>query len=174
MIFYKTRDEFIKALPHNAVVAEIGVFRCENALRIIEETSPTELHLVDMWKNITSKGNYKVNNEWEKFYERAKTLGIVHRMNSVDAAKEFNDGYFDWIYVDAGHSYESCLADLEAWFPKVKDGGIIAGHDYSDTEETRKKGFGVKQAVDDFCKKYNLEIFALSGCLGQQDYAIKL
>lgn len=52
----------------------------------------------------------------------------------------------DFIYIDAGHSYEEVKADIAAWLPKLKHAphAIIAGHDYND-----KQFPGVKQAVDE-------------------------
>jgi cephalosporin hydroxylase len=48
---------------------------------------------------------------------------------SPGAADEFADGTVDLVFLDADHTYEGVKADLAAWFPKVKSGGILAGHD---------------------------------------------
>ncbi|MBP9777787.1 MAG: class I SAM-dependent methyltransferase [Rickettsiaceae bacterium] len=179
---YNGRDNFIKALPKNAITAEIGVSACENAIRIINKSQPKELHLIDVWQDFTTKGgDYKVRSQsaWEQCYRRAKSLeetpGVkVHRLFSVDAAKLFPNHYFDWVYIDAGHSYESCISDLECWYPKVKVGGFLAGHDYSNDPSILDKGIDVKRAVDDFCAKYKLTISFLSDCAKCEDYAIEL
>ena len=57
-------------------------------------------------------------------------------------------GPIDYLYVDADHSYEGCLADLEAWWPHVRVGGLIAGDDYDDPRH------GVTQAWDEFEAKH--------------------
>ena len=49
--------------------------------------------------------------------------------DSIKAAKEFEDGSLDFVYIDANHSYDAVKADILAWLPKVKKGGIIGGHD---------------------------------------------
>lgn len=49
----------------------------------------------------------------------------------------------DLIYIDAGHGYEDCSADIAAWLPHVREGGVLAGHDYCDSFP------GVKRAVDE-------------------------
>lgn len=49
---------------------------------------------------------------------------------SVEAAKDFADNSIDCIFIDAGHTYEEVLQDIDAWLPKVKDTGILCGHDY--------------------------------------------
>jgi len=53
-------------------------------------------------------------------------------LSSVRAASLFPDEYFDFVFVDAAHDRESVLADLRAWWPKIKVGGRLAGHDYDD------------------------------------------
>jgi hypothetical protein len=52
------------------------------------------------------------------------------RMDSVKAAKTFPDFSCSFVFIDACHEYKSVIKDIRAWLPKVKTGGIIAGHDY--------------------------------------------
>lgn len=61
---------------------------------------------------------------------------------SIESASRFSDLFFDLVFIDANHTYEYVKADVEAWLPKIKKGGTIAGHDYG------LEG-GVKQAVDE-------------------------
>lgn len=62
--------------------------------------------------------------------ESVKQVITPIRMASVDAAKTYSDESLDVVFIDAGHSYEAVKADILAWYPKVKRGGYIAGHDY--------------------------------------------
>jgi len=47
---------------------------------------------------------------------------------SLDAAKNYKDGEFDCVFIDAGHRHEDILEDIKAWLPKAKK--MICGHDY--------------------------------------------
>ena len=50
--------------------------------------------------------------------------------NSWDMADAFPPASVDFVFVDGDHSYESVLKDIKAWLPKVRPGGILAGHDF--------------------------------------------
>ena len=52
-------------------------------------------------------------------------------MTSVEAASQFENGSVDFVFIDADHRYEAVVQDIQAWLPKLKSGGFIAGHDYS-------------------------------------------
>lgn len=65
----------------------------------------------------------------------------IRQQHSVEAAKGVGDETLDFVFIDADHTYEGALADIQAWTPKVKFGGAVSGHDYSD------KWPGVIQAV---------------------------
>ncbi len=61
-----------------------------------------------------------------RYYPTVSTL----KMDSLSAATAFPDGHFDLVYIDAGHSHDEVVADIRAWKPKVRPGGVIAGHDH--------------------------------------------
>lgn len=83
--------------------------------------------------------------EFLRNIEPIKSSIIPYKMTSVEASKLFEDESIDFIFIDACHDYESVKSDLHSWFPKVKNGGVIAGHDYYEN-----KWLGVKKAVDEF------------------------
>jgi predicted O-methyltransferase YrrM len=51
-------------------------------------------------------------------------------MKSVEASKLYEDESLDFVFIDADHTKEGFSDDMDCWFPKVKQGGVIAGHDY--------------------------------------------
>jgi predicted O-methyltransferase YrrM len=64
-------------------------------------------------------------------------------VDTTQAAKQVEDGSLDFIFIDAGHSYEAVRDDIAAWASKVKPGGWVGGHDYHASHP------GVIQAVDE-------------------------
>lgn len=83
----------------------------------------------------------------QKYQERR----IVLRMPSTIAARHKDAPMLDFCFVDDDHSYEGCKASLEAWWPKVKDGGLFAAHDYGKPDKP-----GVTKAVDEFFGRLGL------------------
>ena len=75
---------------------------------------------------------------------------------SVSAAKQFTDRSLDFVYIDADHSYESCLADINAWHPKIRVGGILSGHDYHNTITHSRVQCHVKQAVLEYTRDHQI------------------
>jgi Methyltransferase domain len=69
---------------------------------------------------------------------------IVMHAPSLEAVEHFSDGTLDLVFIDADHSYDGCLADIDAWRPKVKAGGILSGHDFDGPRFP-----GVREAVEE-------------------------
>jgi predicted O-methyltransferase YrrM len=53
-----------------------------------------------------------------------------YRKTSLEAADAVQDGSQDLVFIDAAHDYDSVLEDIAVWRPKLRDGGILAGHDF--------------------------------------------
>ena len=99
---------------------------------------------------------------------------------SPDLASNFADGYFDFIYLDACHSYEHVINEIPAWYRKLKIGGIMCGHDFLPNFVLPDEGlFGVDKAVIEFCEKHNIRWFLtgqnkeLKCFLTRMDYATR-
>ncbi len=109
---------------------EIGSFRGRSATAIATELKGT-LYCVDSWVG-------KREREYARFMRnmskqiRAKTVQPV-RMDSPAAAAvllEQHGPTFDFIFIDGAHNYEGCSADIAAYRPLLRPGGLLAGHDF--------------------------------------------
>jgi predicted O-methyltransferase YrrM len=54
----------------------------------------------------------------------------IHRGASQQVAGRWSVP-LDLLFIDGDHSYEGCRTDIEAWFPHVRSGGVVAFHDSS-------------------------------------------
>jgi hypothetical protein len=93
---------------------------------------------------------FELLTDWDSVYRSflkntESFKGIINHIKgrSIDAARLYPDRSIDFIFIDAGHEKEDVIEDATAWFPKIKKGGIMAGHDYYSHP-------GVRQAVDEF------------------------
>jgi predicted O-methyltransferase YrrM len=68
----------------------------------------------------------QANIEWAGVADRIR----LFQMESQEAVKRYRDGSLDFVWIDGDHTYPSVLADCQAWWPKIRPGGLFAGHDY--------------------------------------------
>jgi hypothetical protein len=165
---------------------EVGVYKGHLSKQIVEFWGGT-LYMVDVWRSLDYDGYQdSTNNIHGDVFEEAmqsikghEDRAIMIRANSKKASEMFVDLSLDFVYIDANHCYDSVKYDIESWYPKVRNGGFICGHDYLNIDWWNDKSFaengidkhisangeycgvfGVNPAVDEFCQKnsYDLEI----------------
>jgi hypothetical protein len=139
---------------------ELGVLRGDFSA-VLRHGWVGDLILVDCWEHqdsgyvdMSNKGQNIQDRDYQFVKERFSYFSDVQVLKafSEDAAEVIEDNSLDWIYIDANHRYEECLRDLSLWYPKVKEGGIMSGHDYLDGHLSCGM-FGVKSAVNEFVAK---------------------
>jgi predicted O-methyltransferase YrrM len=81
--------------------------------------------LEDIWLNVDYYGN--TLNNLQSIIENIKII----KNDSLSESKNYDDEYFDIVYIDASHEYHPVKNDILSWLPKVKKGGIICGDDYT-------------------------------------------
>lgn len=142
---------------------EIGVRNGWYSKYILDNTGMS-IECIDPWDQ-----NPELSVGWEESYQKCASLLANHiesgrcrmvRDYSPQAASQYEDETFDFVYIDGLHDYESVKADLEAWYPKVKKGKLLCGHDYNP-----KKWPGVVRAVEEFCVQHSLKKH-LTGIVG--------
>jgi len=156
------RQELLELLPKNAKVAELGVDEGGFSERIVTTCTPAELHLVDFWGSDRYNQNKRKAVE-DRFHSQRESGQVsIHLGLSTEVVHSFEDGYFDWVYIDTDHKYKTTIQELELWSKKVKSGGILAGHDYITGNWNNIVRYGVIEAVYEFCHKYNWEIIYIT------------
>ena len=164
----KRWDDLAKRLPKNQplIGAEIGVWRGAMASRMLEMFPQLTLHLIDSWETHTADSEYAKSGDRIAQASASKmadaehicreqcafagSRAVYHHGDSVAMAAEIPDESLDYVFIDGDHSFFGCYRDLRAWWPKVKIGGIVSGHDY---EHERFVNFGVQQAVDKWLQR---------------------
>ena len=156
------RADLLKCLPQGGVVAELGVNKGDFSNEIIQLCSPRKLHLVDIWGSERYHEGLRKSVE-QRFQSRINEGSVqIHVGLSTAVADEFPDNYFDWVYIDTDHSYQTTLEELRLYAPKVRKGGFIAGHDYITGNWNGMVRYGVKEAVTLFCVEQNYELVYLT------------
>lgn len=145
-------EALIPALPPFARFVEIGVFCGRSSLFLAERLWTLERADVDVWGVDPFPGYV-----WDKFCEHlnrtdpaVRRLPHPLRMTSLEGAKFFADGSLDVVFIDGDHSEDAVRADIQAWRPKLKRGGLLCGHDYDAPHS-------VKVAVDDLVGAVTIE-----------------
>lgn len=145
--------------------AEIGVAKGEYSAAILSR-NPQKLYLIDPWVRQSTEwypddhANLSQQEFDATFREVVSSMPAekveILREYSLFASCNFGSQCLDFVYVDAIHTYENCLVDIISWFPKVRNGGWLCGHDYTGNYA------GVRAAVDAFVKISNQELAILT------------
>lgn len=149
-----TRKDFPKLINAKGYVngAEIGVSQGRYSELLLRDSRINRLFSIDIW-NGKRPGWMGSEEHMHEAQQRMKKFGdrsIIIRDFSAKAAEKFLDEALDFIYLDAGHSYQAIETDLYAWWPKLKPGGCFAGHDW-----TTNYNWGVQDAVRAFALATN-------------------
>lgn len=151
----KRWDALIKRFSFSKKIigAEIGVYKGKLSKHLLGALPQLELYAIDRWNEYSKKEKeshaktsivYTNLKSWEDIYQKIlkiqrKYIDRYHiiRMDSVKASEQFEDGYFDFVFIDANHFHEAVKKDNFVWYPKVKNGGYLCGHDYNLSEVSR-------------------------------------
>lgn len=148
------------------VGAEIGTWHGEYAEKFCQADPLHAIFVVDAWTPYEGYPDYRRQDTLTAAYNAAMVrlapynVKILRRF-SVDAASLIPDKSLDWLYLDANHGFEPLVADFAAWMPKLRPGGIIAGHDYD--RSPRHHHIRVREAVQGYTAAYGINPWFLLG-----------
>lgn len=142
--FSKLYSDMVKEFPSGSKFVEVGAWKGKSAaymaVEIINSDKNIDFHVVDTWEGSEEHmSNPELKDLYEIFISNMKPVENYYkpmRMTSIDAAKLFDDESLDFVFIDAAHDYENVTADIKAWYPKVKKGGVLAGHDFYPDQPT--------------------------------------
>ena len=165
-------DEILARLPKGeSRMAEVGVRSGILSEYVLQKHKGVRLYAVDNWlphsrrsksyvqtgDNCSLWSNEEARSVYEKAQARLEPFGDrveILKRDSKSAAKKIQDATLDLVFLDADHSEHGLTRDIKAWFPKVKSGGWIGGHDYGNKEQGFS--FAVKDVVDSLFERVEL------------------
>lgn len=138
--------QMVRQANETAHFVEIGAWMGRSTAFLGQEIKASgkniQLHVVDTWEGSPEKVHRR---RLAKLQDEGKTLFDVFshnmaacgvdqvvtpvRSDSVSAAEFYLDRGLDFVFIDGEHTYKAVCADIDAWLPKVKPGGVLAGHD---------------------------------------------
>jgi len=192
----QNRNQFPELLNNSqySIGVELGVFKGDFS-KIILNGWGGDLYLVDVWRPLSIEEYDDISNNENHITSYIDTVNNISgfekrafmiRMSGDKAVNLFRDHSIDFIYIDANHSYKAVKKDIELWYPKIRYGGMISGHDYlpkhlyeyrnsnNDKDISLYLGeegiytglFGVNPAVDEFVEEYQLKLNVTEEFLG--------
>ena len=164
-------DHIIARARDGAVFVEVGTYLGRStvylASRIRQSGKKIRVYAVDLWDGWVYQecradaALPEAADVFGHFIRNVRRAGVEDvicplRMSSEQAAELFEDGTFDFVFLDADHGYEGVRRDLQSWFPKVKRRGVLGGHDYLNADFP-----GVRRAADEFFMEQELPLQVL-------------
>ena len=160
---------------------EIGVDKADFSVHMLSKSKIAKYYCIDTWQDdfgspcrpgfFDKDGKNRLmdaQNNLKPFLENDRAE--MWQTTGMEASVGFQNNTLDFVYIDGDHSLEGIYTDIKAWLPKVKIGGIIAGHDYKNGMNSgindyfgNQLPYNVKTVVDDYCRRYGYALRSIGG-----------
>jgi len=132
--------DMVNKFPSGSRFVEIGSWvgrsACYLGVEIVNSGKDIKLDCVDTWlgapelmqEDVIVNGT--LYSDFIRNIEPLKHIITPIRLTSTQASHLYEDESIDFAFIDADHTKEGFSADLECWYPKIKKGGVLAGHDW--------------------------------------------
>lgn len=174
IVYRKSLTELIEThIPNPKLGAEVGVFEGHTTAYLLNKFHSLNMIAIDPW---ASRGQHATRKSFRfgvtrmelakaRFFENLAPFAprfVTTEMEGVDGAKTIRDGELDFCFIDDDHRSWTVRANMEAYWPKVRSGGLFCGHDYGRPDDKRKYQ-DVKPTVDAYAKELGVEVGVMPG-----------
>lgn len=146
----QTRADLALFVPDNGLMIELGVAAGDFAVELIKANTRARYIGIDRWSD--HHDDQEMIYASQRINQARHDAAIIHSAFS-DALRHISDHCADLIYIDGyAHTGQESGQTLDDWYPKLKHGGIFAGHDYCGKYQP------TIDAVDSFVAKHGLTL----------------
>lgn len=161
--YMETYQQAVAEVPDGATLVEIGAYMGKStsflAVEAINSGKRLRLVVVDHFQGSAEHQDdlrrleRPLREVFEENVAPVRHVLEVVQLPSVVAAHQFADGTLDFVFIDGSHDEPAVAADIAAWWPKVKAGGVLAGHDmnYTSVEAAVRAAFADVERVGGKC-----------------------
>lgn len=171
------RGSLSKWLPKGKIGCEVGVLNGIHALCLLRNSDPKKLHLIDRWSKYKELQNLEQAATWAIYKDYVTHVFgqndhvVIHDDDVINVMPTFQNDYFDWVYIDACHNYDSVMRDITLALPKTKIGGYICGHDFLIHPTDWRTGV-IRAVIETIQNGYG-EMVAITNCT-YGDWAVRV
>lgn len=148
--------------------AEIGVEQGIYSEILCKKNPGLHLYCVDAWAAYNEYREHVSQEKLDGFFENVQKrlskydVSFIRKF-SMEAVDFIGDGWLDFVYIDANHTFKHVANDVAEWSKKVRPGGIVAGHDYCKRTKSQPYSCHVVEVVNAYTQSYHINPWFVLG-----------
>jgi predicted O-methyltransferase YrrM len=169
--YSETYDTIVDEIADDAKILEIGSFMGRSTHYLATalhnaDKQTVKIYALDTFEGSSEHVNLKIPKDFLSMFEKnlkffidKEVVEVIQsRSDNKDVIDRFEDGFFDYIMVDGAHEYEAVMDDMENWWPKLKQNGVMFGDDFyleavsqavkTSTENLKSLGYSVNGSTE--------------------------